>query len=60
MSDRDPKRIAKLEPREKPDPKRLLDEIRAAVCEAQTHGMQEKLEISHSRPASRPCAAASS
>lgn len=47
MSDRDPKRIAKLEPREKPDPKRMLDEIRAAVCEAQTHGMQDKLEISH-------------
>ena len=47
MSDRDPKRIARLEPREKPDPKHLLEEIRAAVSDAQSHGLQDKLEVSH-------------
>lgn len=47
MSDRDPKRIAKLEPREKPDPNHMLEEIRAAVCAAQSLGLQERLEISH-------------
>jgi len=47
MSDRDPKRIAKLEPRENPDPKLMLEEIRAAVITAQSHGLQENLEICH-------------
>jgi len=47
MSDRDTKRIARLEPREKPDPKHLLEEIRAAVIDAQSHLLQDKLEVSH-------------
>jgi len=47
MSDRDPKRIAKLEPREQPDPKHLLEEIRAAVNAAQSLGLQDRLETSH-------------
>lgn len=47
MSDRDPKRIAKLEPREKPDPKRMQEEICAAVRAAQSMGLQSRLEISH-------------
>lgn len=48
MSDNcDTKRIAKLEPREKPDPKHLLEEIRAAILTAQSHGLQGKLEIAH-------------
>ena len=47
MSDRDPKRMAKLEPREKPDPKCMLAEIRASILAAQSHGLQSKLEIAH-------------
>lgn len=40
-------RIAKLEPREKPDPKRMQEEICAAVTAAQNLGLQDRLEISH-------------
>jgi len=33
MSDRDPKRIAKLEPREKPEAKHMLEEIRESLAD---------------------------
>lgn len=47
MSDRETKRIARLEPREKPDSKLMLEEIRAAVNAAQSLGLQDRLEIGH-------------
>lgn len=47
MSDCETQRIARLEPREKPDSKHLLEEIRAAVLTAQSHGLQDKLETAH-------------
>lgn len=47
MNARDMTRIAKLEPREKPDPKHMQEEICAAVTAAQNLGLQERLEISH-------------
>jgi hypothetical protein len=40
-------RIAKLQPREKPDPVAMLAEIRAAILTAQSHGLQDKLEVAH-------------